>query len=90
MSIKIIPVKIKGDIQPGDDITELLLSSNNPIDDGDIIVVSQKIISKQEGRVIKLDSVIPSELSVGIASAYNKDPKLVEVILSEIDLGSML
>ena len=83
MSIKIIPVKIKGDIQPGDDITELLLSSNNPIDDGDIIVVSQKIISKQEGRVIKLDSVIPSELSVGIASAYNKDPKLVEVILSE-------
>ena len=83
MSIQIIPVKIKGDIQPGDDIPALILSSNNSINDGDIIVVSQKIISKQEGRVIKLDSVIPSELSVGIASAYDKDPKLVEVILSE-------
>ena len=83
MTIQIIPVKIKGDIQPGDDIPALILSSNNSINDGDIIVVSQKIISKQEGRVIKLDSVIPSELSIGIASAYDKDPKLVEVILSE-------
>ena len=83
MTIQIIPVKIKGDIQPGDDIPALILSSNNSINDGDIIVVSQKIISKQEGRVIKLDSVIPSELSIGIASAYDKDPKLVEGILSE-------
>ena len=83
MTIQIIPVKIKGDIQPGDDIPALILSSNNSINDGDIIVVSQKIISKQEGRVIKLDSVIPSELSIGIGSAYDKDPKLVEVILSE-------
>ena len=83
MTIQIIPVKIKGDIQPGDDIPALILSSNNSINDGDIIVVSQKIISKQEGRVIKLDSVIPSELSIGNASAYDKDPKLVEVILSE-------
>ena len=45
--------------------------------------VLQKIISKQEGRVINLNSVIPSELSVGIASAYEKDTRLVEVILSE-------
>tara|TARA_B100001079_G_scaffold172098_1_gene147589 strand:- start:637 stop:1374 length:738 start_codon:yes stop_codon:yes gene_type:complete len=84
MSIQVTPIKIKADVQPGDDITELILStSKNPIDDGDVIVISQKIISKQEGRVINLESVIPSELSVGIASAYGKDPKLVEVILSE-------
>ena len=48
-----------------------------------ILVISQKIISKKEGRVINLHSVIPSELSVGIAYAYEKDPRLVEVILSE-------
>ena len=84
MSVQITPIKIKADVQPGDDITELILSaSKNPLDDGDVIVISQKIISKQEGRVINLESVIPSELSVGIASAYGKDPKLVEVILSE-------
>ena len=83
MSINIIPVTFKEDIQPGDDIPGIILSSGPSIGDGDIIVISQKIISKQEGRVINLASVIPSELSVGIASAYDKDPKLVEVILSE-------
>ena len=77
MTIRIIPVKIKEDIQPSDDIITLILSSSkSSIDDGDVIVISQKIISKQEGRVINLESVIPSELSVGIASAYDKDPKL--------------
>ena len=83
MSINIIPVTFKEDIQPGDDIPGIILSSGPSIGDGDIIVISQKIISKQEGRVINLHSLIPSELSVGIESAYEKDPKLVEVILSE-------
>ena len=84
MSIQIIPVKIKEEIQPGDDIIALILSSSkSSIDDGDVIVVSQKIISKKEGRVVNLNFVIPSELSVGISSAYEKDPRLVEVILSE-------
>ena len=84
MSIQIIPVKIKEDIQPSDDIIALILSSSkSSIDDGDVIVISQKIISKKEGRVVNLNSVIPSELSVGISSAYEKDPRLVEAILSE-------
>ena len=62
----------------------MLISSNQcGIEDDDILIISQKIVSKQEGRVINLDTVIPSELSIGIASAYEKDPKLVEVILSE-------
>ena len=84
MSIQITPIKIKEDIQPGDDIPGLILSScKTSLDDGDVLVISQKIVSKQEGRVINLNSVITSELSVGIASAYQKDSKLVEVILSE-------
>ena len=84
MSIQIIPVKIKEDIQPSDDIVALILSSSkSSIDDGDVIVISQKIISKKEGRVVNLNSIIPSELSVGISSAYEKDPRLVEAILSE-------
>ena len=84
MSIQIIPVHIKNDIQPTDDLVELLLSSSKAtFENGDVLVISQKIISKHEGRVINLESIIPSELSVGIASAYDKDPKLVEAILSE-------
>ena len=84
MSIQIFPIKFKDDVKPQDDISEMILSSSKKsIDDGDIIVISQKIISKQEGRIINLDSIIPSELSIGIASAYEKDPRLVEAILSE-------
>jgi coenzyme F420-0:L-glutamate ligase/coenzyme F420-1:gamma-L-glutamate ligase len=84
MSLQIIPIHLKNDIQPTDDLVDLLLSSSKTsLENGDVLVISQKIISKHEGRVVNLESVIPSELSIGIASAYDKDPKLVEVILSE-------
>ena len=84
MSLHIFPVHFKQDVRPEDNIVDMLISSNQcGIEDNDVIVVSQKIVSKQEGRVINLETVIPSELSIGIASAYDKDPKLVEVILTE-------
>ena len=83
MSLHIFPVHFKQDVRPEDNIVDMLISSNQcGIEDNDVIVVSQKIVSKQEGRVINLETVIPSELSIGIASAYDKDPKLVEVILT--------
>tara|TARA_B110000438_G_C15590146_1_gene553474 strand:+ start:80 stop:817 length:738 start_codon:yes stop_codon:yes gene_type:complete len=84
MTLQITPIHIKNDIQPTDDLVELLLSSSKTrFENGDVLVLSQKIISKHEGQVVNLESVIPSELSIGIASAYAKDPKLVQVILSE-------
>ena len=61
----------------------ILSSTNQKIQDGDIFVVSQKIISKQEGRTVKLSEVIPSNLALGISAEYKKDSKLIEVILSE-------
>ena len=80
----VIPVSIDHDIQPGENIAVLIIaSSKSAINDGDVIVISQKIISKQESRTVNLNMVIPSELATGIASEYEKDPKLVEVILSE-------
>jgi len=84
MKLQIIPIHIKNDIQPTDDLVDLLLSSSKTsLENGDVLVISQKIISKHEGQVVNLESIIPSELSVGIASAYDKDPKLVQAILSE-------
>ena len=84
MSVQIIPIHLKHDIQPTDDLIELILSSSKTtFENGDVLVVSQKIISKHEGRVVNIKSIIPSELSIGIASAYDKDPKLVQAILSE-------
>jgi len=46
-------------------------------------VIAQKIISKQEGRVVALSTVTPSLLAQGIGSQYHKDPRVVELILSE-------
>jgi coenzyme F420-0:L-glutamate ligase/coenzyme F420-1:gamma-L-glutamate ligase len=84
MTLEIIPLHIKKEIHKGDNLVELILSSANPkIQDGDILVISQKIISKQEGRTINLFEVIPSNLALGIGAEYKKDPKLIEVILSE-------
>lgn len=83
VSIQIFPVIVKKEIQKGDDLVKLFLSSFKDLQDGDIIVISQKVISKQEGRIVELAGVIPSLLAVGIGSEYKKDPKLVEVILSE-------
>lgn len=80
--MQIIPILIEKEIEPTDDISELVLKSCE-LHDGDIIVIAQKIISKQEGRIVNLSTVYPSLLSQGIGSQYQKDPRLIELILSE-------
>jgi len=82
MVLEIIPVKIEEEIEPNTNIIDLVLKST-VINDYDILIFSQKIISKNEGRIVDLSSVNPSLLASGIASSYGKDPRLVELILSE-------
>lgn len=53
------------------------------LSDGDIIVVAQKVVSKAEGRLVNLQSVTPSEFANEIGRKQQRDPRLVEVILSE-------
>jgi len=83
--LEIIPVKIDKEIEQNDDIPELLLSSTSKpeIKDDDILVVTQKIISKQEGRIVQLSTIKPSLLATGIGSEYGKDPRVVQKILDE-------
>ena len=85
MSLEVIPIKINFEIEKGQDLSKLIFSKKPKIEinEGDVIVFSQKIISKQEGMTVNLSSVIPSLLSIGLGREYDKDPKLVEVILSE-------
>ncbi len=80
--MEIIPVQIEKEIEPSDDLSKLIASSTQ-IQDGDILVIAQKVISKQEGRMIDLSTVKPSLLSEGISSQYQKDPRITELILSE-------
>jgi len=85
MSLEIIPVKIDKEIEQNDDISELiLLSTSKPeIKDDDILIVTQKIISKQEGRIVQLSTITPSLLATGIGSEYGKNPQVVQKILDE-------
>jgi coenzyme F420-0:L-glutamate ligase/coenzyme F420-1:gamma-L-glutamate ligase len=80
--LQITPVHIEKEIDSSDDISKLI-SQSAKLTDGDILVIAQKIISKQEGRVVALSTVTPSLLAQGIGSQYNKDPRVVELILSE-------
>jgi len=82
MVLEIIPIKIQREIGIDDNFVDLILESSE-INNGDILVFSQKIVSKNEGRMLSLSSVNPSLLANGIASSYGKDPRLIELILSE-------
>ena len=80
--MQILPVHIEKEITSDDNLSKIIINSAD-IDDGDILVIAQKVISKQEGRIVDLSSVKTSLLSEGISSQYNKDPRIVELILSE-------
>lgn len=73
-------------VQPGDDLAALLLTALNrsrlALADGDIVVVCQKIVSKAEGRVVRLSEVTASPFAQQLAAqATDKDPRILEVIL---------
>jgi len=74
-------------VEPGDDlgaITVAAMRDNNLVlRDGDVLVVAQKIVSKAEGRYVDVATVQPSERAVALAAAVDKDPRFVEVVLSE-------
>jgi coenzyme F420-0:L-glutamate ligase/coenzyme F420-1:gamma-L-glutamate ligase len=74
-------------ITAGDDLVELIGSSlkQNRIEPRaqDVLVVAQKIVSKAEGRMVDLGTVKPSAQAIALAADVDKDPRLVEVILSE-------
>lgn len=81
-ALEVAPVRL-GEVAPGDDLAAMIASACPPLADGDAIVVSHKAVSKQEGRAVRLSSIAPSELAAGLASAYGKDPRVVELVLSE-------
>jgi coenzyme F420-0:L-glutamate ligase/coenzyme F420-1:gamma-L-glutamate ligase len=74
-------------VEPGDDLALLIGNALRENDlwlvDGDIIVIAQKIVSKSEGLYVNLDEVVPSEQALALAPRLGKDPRHVEVVLSE-------
>lgn len=74
-------------VQPGDDLPELLSDAlaraGLQLEDGDIVVVAQKIISKAEGRRVALSTVTPSPEAIELARATDKEAAVVQLILDE-------
>ena len=83
--VHVLPLRGIPEVRPGDDLAALLVErlQDYPAAEGDILVVAQKIVSKAENRYADLARVTPSEQAVQLAAATNKDPRLVELILSE-------
>lgn len=80
--MRIRPLAGLPEITEGDDLGRLSAASGHPGDD-EVVVISQKVVSKAEGRLRRLAEVEPGERARGLAAATGKDPALVELVLSE-------
>ncbi len=82
--LEILPVKGIPEVRPGDDLPALISAAADGLfRSGDVVVVTHKIVSKAEGRLVDLDTVEPSAFAKGFAARYEKDPRQIEVVLRE-------
>jgi coenzyme F420-0:L-glutamate ligase/coenzyme F420-1:gamma-L-glutamate ligase len=86
-ALQIIGVDHIPEVRPGDDLVGLIIDgmvqSKTPPLDGDVLVVTQKIVSKAEGQLVDLTTIEPSALAMQWAEQYEKDPRQIEVVLRE-------
>ena len=89
MSITLTAVSNIPHIQPNDDLGDILAralrAEGMALQDGDILAIAQKIVSKAEGRLFRLGDVVVSERARQVAAEVEKEPAIVELILSESD-----
>ena len=75
------------EVQPDDDlaavIQKALTAQATPLQRGDVLVVTQKIVSKAEGRLLRLDTITPGPLAQEFGTRWNRDPRLIEVVLQQ-------
>jgi coenzyme F420-0:L-glutamate ligase/coenzyme F420-1:gamma-L-glutamate ligase len=87
VTLSIIPVHGIPEVRPKDDLVGLLqqalASEGEKLKQGDVLVFAQKIVSKSEGRLVRLADVIPSERALAMAEESGKDPRQLEVVLGE-------
>ncbi len=85
--IRVIAIDGLPEIQPGDDLAALIVAAaerqGTSLRSGDVLVITQKVVSKAEGRLIALRDVEPSPQARHLAEEIDRDPRLVEVILRE-------
>jgi coenzyme F420-0:L-glutamate ligase/coenzyme F420-1:gamma-L-glutamate ligase len=84
---EVIGIEGIGEVRPGDDLARAIVDATihqqTPLVSGDVLVVGQKVVSKAEGRLLRLDTVTPSAVAQTMAAGLGRDPRLVEIILRE-------
>jgi coenzyme F420-0:L-glutamate ligase/coenzyme F420-1:gamma-L-glutamate ligase len=87
LMVRILSLPGLPEIQPGDDLVALIVAaaarSQLTIESGDVVVVTQKIVSKAENRLVRLDTVTPSSKAIAWARAWKKDARMIELVLRE-------
>lgn len=83
MTVEIIPVHGVPEVRPGDDLAALIEEAAEPLRDGDVLVVTHKVVSKAEGRLVDLSGVDPSPFAKSFAAEHGRDPRQIEVVLRE-------
>ncbi|MFI5267286.1 MAG: coenzyme F420-0:L-glutamate ligase [Chloroflexota bacterium] len=82
--LRLIPIAGLPSIQPGDNLAAMVVDRLlEPMEDGDVFVIAQKVISRAEGQLVHLADVEPSSRALQMAPVAKKDPRLVELILRE-------
>ena len=85
--IRVIGITGLPELHPGDDLGGMLVRAaekqGTSLQSGDVLVVTQKVVSKAVGRLVALESIQPSEFAQTIAKQYDKDPRHVEAVLRE-------
>jgi coenzyme F420-0:L-glutamate ligase / coenzyme F420-1:gamma-L-glutamate ligase len=85
-ALQIIGVDGIPDVSPGDDVAALILdaaAATTPLQAGDVLVITHKIVSKAEGQLVDMRTVEPSPLAIEWAQTWDRDPRQIEVALRE-------
>ena len=86
-ALSIFPISGIGEVRPGDDVARIVVEAaarqGTPLAAADVLVLSQKIVSKSEGRLLRLSEITPSTMATTFAAELGRDPRLIEVILRE-------
>ena len=85
--VTLIPIDGLPEIKPGDDLAAMLIdclrAAGRRFEDGDVLAIAQKVVSKSEGRIRKLADVVPGPEAERMAAESGKDPRGLQAVLDE-------
>lgn len=85
--VRLIAIEGMPEVNVGDDLTAMMIDAavaqGTPIEEDDVLVVTQKVVSKIEGKVVNISEVVASSLAITITEGHRRDPRHTELILQE-------